>query len=182
MNPKAMQRCVAFVFVLAVAFGQSAPVRAWSTACNAAIPATMVDTVTSSTAYPGMRFRFRITISANLNGHLAPAGAIGYGFVREVTAASNRDRNGSLILAPREIVYGKQHIPVIADPRDTALWAPATTAADRASGYLPIPGIIRTAVNQVRNGKNVTIGPGFHFHVIALGDPRNSAPCRKVGN
>jgi hypothetical protein len=178
-----MQRCVAFLFALAWSFaGSEAPARAWVTACNAAIPVTMVDSIDSGTAYAGMRFRFRVTVAANLNGHLVPAGTIGYGFVREVSAASNRNRNGSLVLEPREVLYKNQHIQVMADPRDTAQWAPATTVADRASGYLPIPGIVRTAVNQVRNGKNVTIGPGFHFHIIALGDPRNTSPCRKVGS
>ena len=56
------------------------------------------------------------------------------------------------------------------------------TLTERATGYIPVPGIIRTAVNEVRHGKDVIIGPGFDFRVIPIGDPRKSHPCRKVGN
>lgn len=177
-----MQRCVVFFLLWALAFGTSAlPARAWQTVCNAPIPVTMFDSVDSGSAYPGMRFRFRLTQTSNLNGHVVPVDTIGFGFVRAVTGASNRNRDGSLVLEPREIVYKNLHIQVMADPLEASLFSPSQTAADRASGYLPIPGIVRTAVNEVRNGRNITIGPGFNFHVIALGDPRTTAPCRKVG-
>jgi len=157
------------------------PARAWATVCNVPIPATMVDTVDSATAFPGMPFRFKLTVTARIDNVLVPQGTIGYGIVREVTAASNHDRNGSLVLEMREIPYRNKTIQIMADPRDTALWAPAATIAERATNYLPIPGIVRTAVNEVRNGKNVTIGPGFNFHIVALGPPKAIAPCRKVG-
>ena len=154
---------------------------AWVLVCSAPIPATMVDSVDSGTAYPGMTFRFKTTIAARIDGVLVPSGTIGYGVVREVSAASNRNRNGSLILEMRTLYVGDRKIPVIADPRDSSLWAPATTLEQRAEGYLPIPGIVRTAVNEVRNGRNVTIGPGFTFHILSLPDPRKSGPCHKVG-
>jgi len=157
------------------------PARAWKLVCEAAIPVTMLDRIDSAVAYPGERFRFKTTVAARINGHLVPAGTTGYGYVREVSAASNRDRNGSLILEPRELVYHGMHIQVMADPRDSALWAPAETLTEKATGYLPIPGLIRTVVNTVRNGKNVTIGPGFKFHVVGIADITNSQPCHKVG-
>jgi hypothetical protein len=150
--------------------------------CNAAISATMVDSVSSGSAYPGLVFRFKITVDANILGTIVPANTIGYGYVREVTAASNHNRNGSLVLDMRELSYKNKAVQVINDPRDSSIWAPAGTVTDRASGYLPIPGLIRTAVNEVRHGKDVTIGPGFNFHVIGWGDPRKMHPCRKVGN
>jgi hypothetical protein len=156
-------------------------VRAWDLVCEAAIPVTMLDKVDSATAYPGMLFRFKTTIIARIDDVLVPQGAIGYGIVREVTAASNHDRNGSLTLEIRQIVLGKRILQLMADPRETSLWAPAMTATERATGYLPIPGIVRTAVNEVRWGRNVVIGPGFNFHIVGLGDPRNLAPCHKVG-
>lgn len=149
--------------------------------CNAAIPATMVDTISSATAYPGEVFRFKITTSANILGTIVPEDTIGYGYVREVSAASNHDRNGSLSLDMREVIYHNKEIQVINDPRDTAIWAPAETMTERATGYLPIPGLVRQAVNEVRHGKDVTLGPGFSFHVIGWGDPRKMHPCRKVG-
>ncbi len=157
------------------------PARAWTLVCEAGIPATMIDKVDSATAYPGMPFRFRITQPSNIGGHLVKTGTIGYGFVREASAASNRNRNGSLVLEMREVVSGKTHIQVMADPRETSLWAPATSIAEKATGYIPIAGLIRTAVNEVRNGRNVTIGPGFNFHVVAVGDAAKMQPCHKVG-
>ncbi|HUA07983.1 MAG TPA: hypothetical protein VMA98_01840 [Candidatus Acidoferrales bacterium] len=168
--------------MLALALGlASAPARAWDLVCSAAIPATMIDKVDSATAYPGMPFRFKITITARIDNILVPENTIGYGIVREVTPAGNHDRNGSLVLEMRELVYGKQVIQVMADPRDTGIWAPAQTITEAATGYLPIPGIVRTAVDDVRYGKNVTIGPGLTFHIVGLPDPRKDSPCHKVG-
>lgn len=159
----------------------TARAHAWETVCSLSIPATMVDSVDSATAYPGMGFRFKITSDVNFFGTIIPQDATGYGYVVEVSGASNRDRNGSLILDMRSIEYNNRFYQVMIDPRDSTTWAPATTIGERASDYLPIPGIVRTAVNEVRDGKNITIGPGFHFRVIALGDPRKYQPCRKVG-
>jgi hypothetical protein len=159
----------------------STQARAWALVCSAPIPATMVDKVDSATAYPGMTFRFKITVTARVDGVLLPDGTIGYGVVREVSAASNRARNGTLVLEMRNLYSGNQTIPVTADPRETSLWAPAATVEEAAEGYLPIPGIVRTAVDEVRNGRNVTIGPGFDFHILSLPDPRNGGPCHKVG-
>jgi len=170
-----------FALLCTMLWISATPARAWKLVCEAAIPVTMLDSIDSSVAYPGERFRFKLTITARVNGHLLPAGTIGYGYVREVSAASNRDRNGSLILEPREFVYRGMHVQVMADPRDSSIWAPAQTLAERATGYLPIPGLVRTVVNTVRDGRNVTIGPGFTFHVVGIADITNSQPCHKVG-
>jgi len=141
----------------------------------------MIDKVDSATAYAGMVFRFKITITARIDDILVPQNTIGYGVVREVTAAGSHDRNGSLVLEMRELVYGNRVIQVMADPRDTSIWAPAQTITEAASGYLPVPGIVRTAVNDVRHGRNVTVGPGLTFHIVGLPDPRKDSPCHKVG-
>lgn len=170
-----------FLCTLAALLAPAAPLRAWQTQCNAAISATMVDSVSSGTAYPGMKFRFETTETGNFLGTVVPRGTIGYGYVRAVTGASNRNRNGSLILEMRELVYRDRLIEVMVDPQSSAVWAPAMTMTDRATSYIPIAGLIRTAVNEVRNGKNITIGPGFAFKVVALGNPRTTSPCRKVG-
>lgn len=155
---------------------------AWTTTCSAPIPATMVDTVNSASAYPGQIFRWKITVAARIDNVLVPQDTIGYGVVREVTAASNHNRNGSLVLEMREIYYDHQMLQVMVDPRETAIWAPATTLTERATRYIPVPGIVRTAVNEFRDGRNVTIGPGLHFHVLSLPDPRTGSPCHKVGS
>jgi hypothetical protein len=141
----------------------------------------MVDSVDSATAYPGMRFRFRITTDVNFFDTIIPIDTIGYGYVREASAASNRARNGSLLLEMRALIYKNREYQVMVDPRESGVWAPAQTISERASDFAPIPGIVRTAVNEVRNGKNIVIGPGFTFHVVGLGDPRKMQPCRKVG-
>jgi hypothetical protein len=154
---------------------------AWVLTCSAPIPATMVDSVKSATAYPGQIFRWKITVTARIDDVLVPKGTIGYGVVREVSAASNRDRNGSLELEMRDIYYDGQTLQVMADPRETGVWAPAKTLEQRAEGYVPIPGIVRTAVNEVRHGRNVTIGPGLTFHILSFPDPRTTSPCHKVG-
>lgn len=164
-----------FLFLAALALAP--PAHAATLRCVTAIPVTMIDAISSGTAAPGQRFRFKTT-SAVLFGHvMIPKDTLGYGFVREVSAASNRMRNGSLVLEPRQLVAGKRHLPVMADPRESTLWAPAATMVDRASGYLPIPGILRTAVGEVSQGKNVTIGPGFRFHVLPLNDQTLQEPC-----
>lgn len=157
------------------------PAPAWTIVCEAGIPATMVDSVDSKTAYIGMPFRFKITSPANINGHDVSPGTIGYGYVRQASPASNRNRNGSLVLEVREVVDGHTHLQVMADPREASLWAPATSVAEKAEGYVPFAGLIRTAANEVRNGRNVSLGPGFNFHVVAIGDVTKMQPCHKVG-
>ncbi|HTX57854.1 MAG TPA: hypothetical protein VMD47_12215 [Candidatus Acidoferrales bacterium] len=174
-----MRRIIALTFVLVALSRVNA--RAWALVCEVPYPVTMVDRVDSATAFPGMVFRFKLTQTVRIGDELVPVNTIGYGVVREVTAASNHDRNGSLTLEPRELIFGKQILQVMADPREGSLWAPAQTLIERGTNYLPIPGIVRTAVNEVRWGKNVVIGPGFNFHVVSLGDARNLAPCHKVG-
>jgi hypothetical protein len=176
--PSARRYLIFFLLACALA---SRPARAWDVVCEAAIPATMLDKIDSATAYAGMIFRFKITITARIDDILVPQNTIGYGVVREVTAAGNHDRNGSLVLEIRQLVYGKHILQVMADPRDTSIWAPAKTITEAASGYLPVPGIVRTAVNDIRYGKNVTVGPGLNFHIIGLPDPRKDSPCHKVG-
>jgi hypothetical protein len=158
-----------------------APAHAYDVICEAAIPATMVDKIDSATAYPGMPFRFKITITARIDDVLVPENTIGYGVVREATAAGAHNRNGSIVLEMRELVLGKRLLQVMADPRDTSIWAPAATITEAATGYLPVPGIVRTAVDDVRHGRNVVVGPGLVFHIVGLPDPRNLAPCHKVG-
>ena len=170
-----------FLVFVALVLLASAPAGAWDLVCEAAIPATMIDKIDSATAYPGMPFRFKITITARIDDILVPENTVGYGIVREATPAGNHNRNGSLVLEMRELVYGKKVIEVMADPRDTGVWAPAQTITEAASGYLPIPGIVRTAVDDVRFGKNVTVGPGVTFHIVGLPDSRKEWPCHKVG-
>jgi hypothetical protein len=76
----------------------------------------MIDKIDSATAVPGTTFRFKITITARIDDILVPENTIGYGVVREVTSAGGHDRNGSLVLEMRELVYGKRIIQVMADP------------------------------------------------------------------
>jgi len=178
---KALSARLAAFFLCALALASAYPARAWDDICTAPIPAAMVDSVNSATAYPGQIFRFKITITARIDNVLVPEDTIGYGVVREVTPAGGHDVNGSLVLEMRELVYGKQILQVMADPRDTAIWAPAATFLEAASGYAPVPGIARTVVNDVRHGKNVIVGPGLVFHIIGFPDPRNNSPCHKVG-
>jgi hypothetical protein len=141
----------------------------------------MVDKLDSATAVPGTIFRFKTTITARIDDVLVPENTIGYGIVREVTPAGGHDRNGSLVLEFRELVYDNQILQVMADPRDVPMWEPQETVTEAAGDLAPVPGFVRTAVNAVRHGRNVTLGPGLIFHIVGLPDPRNQAPCHKVG-
>jgi hypothetical protein len=141
----------------------------------------MVDKLDSASAVPGTTFRFKTTITARIDDVLVPEDTIGYGIIREVTPAGSHDRNGSLVLDFRELVDGNQILPVMADPRDIPMWEPQETLPEAAGDLAPIPGFVRTAVNAVRYGRNVIVGPGVVFHIVGLPDPRNEAPCHKVG-
>jgi hypothetical protein len=137
----------------------------------------MVDTLDSAATYPGERFRFKTAAASIVRGVRVPKGSIGWGIVRTSAAASNRARNGQIGLEPRYLVVGSKTIQVSGDPREPAIASHGQTIAEKGAGYVPIVGLVRSAVNTVRNGTNITLGPGFVFHVIPIGDLRDVSPC-----
>ena len=148
--------------------------------CPAAIPANMVDYVKSADARIGMVFRFETTSVADVDGVTIPAGTRGYGVVRAASSAGRRNRNGTLTLDARYLALPKgQRVEVMMDPHLPTDLNPATTLIERGIGMVPnpIPGLAMTVINYERFGKNITIGPGFLFHVIPVGDLAKAQPC-----
>jgi hypothetical protein len=144
--------------------------------CGPSIPATMIDTMSSAHSFPGERFRFKTTAPATHGDIDIPMGTLGWGIVRYVHHAETHNRGGLIVLEPRELVVGTTEVNIMADPRETAEFAPASTLAEEALGLAPI-GLLGTAINLGRFGRDVTLGPGFNFHVIIVDDIAEKEPC-----
>lgn len=147
--------------------------------CGPAIPATMLDTMSTAHAYPGERFRFMTTAPAKHAGLELPIGTKGWGIVRYVQHARTRNRGGLIVLEPRILVVGSTELNVMADPRETAEFAPAYTLAEEGLGLTPI-GVVRTAIDLARYGREVMLGPGFNFHIIIVDDIAENEPCMHI--
>lgn len=158
------------LFVISVA-----PVTADVT-CDLTIPATMVDTMDSAHSYAGEHFRFKTTAHAAFGDLEIPENTPGWGVVRYVQGAKSRNRTGLIILEPRFLSIGENHIAVMSDPRETAEYAHSATLTDQGIGMIPI-GALQTAIHYLRPGVNVKLGPGFKFHVVVMGDIATSEPC-----
>ena len=153
------------------------PARAGLT-CYPQLPATMIDTVTSQSGYSGQVFRFRITAATASNGVTFPAGAIGYGIVLQAIPASNRARNGIVVLEPRYVLVGGEKIEVTGNPSDAEILSHQPSVLSRGAGAIPIPGV-GLAANEAIHGTDITIGPGYAFHVVPVGTLSKRGPCVK---
>ncbi len=137
----------------------------------------MVDTLDSAKTFPGERFRFKTTAASIVRGVRIPAGTTGWGIVSFSAAASNRARNGAIALEPRYLIVGSRIVQVAADPREATIQSHGQTMAEKGAGFIPIIGLVKSAVNTVRNGTNIRVGPGFVFHLIGVGDLTDVSPC-----
>jgi hypothetical protein len=162
-----------------------APARA-TKVCAYAIAAEMLDKVASATARVGDPFRFRTTEEMTLdNGMTIPAGTLGYGIIREASAASRHDHNGVIALEPRYLIVekpngeGADRVEVAMNPTLPLAYTPDQTMIEKGISHvpLPVPGLVMTGVNTIRWGKNITIGPGFAFSVLPVGNLARSPVC-----
>jgi hypothetical protein len=135
----------------------------------------MVDSIDSGKARAGTVFRFRVTEdAARDDGVKIPAGSIGYGVIRGASSAGRHNRDGMLSLEPRYVVVpqkrGSQKVEVTMSPLLPVQWTPSEPLLNKAASHvpLPVPGLIMTGVNQVRWGRNITLGPGFTFIVLPV--------------
>jgi hypothetical protein len=144
--------------------------------CYRLVPATMLTTVTSASGYSGEVFRFKTTATVVSNGVSIPAGALGYGIVLSAVPASNRARNGIVVLEARYVVAGGRQIQVTGDPRDASILTHGASALGVGTGAIPVPGL-GLAVNEAIKGTDITIGPGYNFHVVPIGDLQSRGPC-----
>jgi hypothetical protein len=160
--------------IAALAASAPQPARA-AKICAWSIPVEMVDKVFSGTARPGTVFRFRVTAdAAREDGVKIPAGSMGYGVIRSASSAGRHDHDGMLALEPRYLVVSKPpgsvRVDVTMNPTLPVQWTPSEPLLNKAASHvpLPIPGLIMTGVNQVRWGRNITLGPGFTFTVLPV--------------
>ena len=151
--------------------------------CAFAVPAAMVDKVFSGTARAGQPFRFKVSQDAVLDdGTPVPEGTIGYGIISEASAASRGNKDGLIALEPRYLVVpkpkgGYMRVQVTMNPTLPVVWSPNEPLLRAAANALPIPGIIMSGVNSVRWGRNITLGPGFVFSVIAVDNLERGPVC-----
>ena len=153
----------------------AAPARAGLT-CYAEIPVTMLTSVTSAAGFSGQAFRFKTTQSITSNGTYVPSGTVGYGVVLDSVPASNRARNGVIVLAPRFLMLNGSEFQVAGDPRDASVLTHGPNPVSEGAGAIPVPGL-GFAVKEVTNGTNITIGPGYRFHVVPIGNLLQRGPC-----
>lgn len=151
--------------------------------CAFAVPAAMADKVFSGTARAGQPFRFKVSQDAVLDdGTPVPEGTIGYGIISEASAASRGNKDGLIALEPRYLVVPKPkggfvRVQVTMNPTLPVVWSPNEPLLRAAANALPIPGIIMSGVNSVRWGRNITLGPGFVFSVIAVDNLERGPVC-----
>ncbi len=161
----------------------TAPSRA-AKVCAYAMPADMVSSVSSGSSKAGEQFRFRIGEDIQLDdGTAVPAGTLGYGIVRAASSAGRHNRDGMVALEPRYLVLpngsGVKRIEVTMNPMLPATWSPSEPLLNKAVSHvpLPVPGLVMTGVNTLRWGRNITLGPGFRFTVIPVGNLARGAVC-----
>jgi hypothetical protein len=166
----------ALLAIALLQFATSVAPAAADVSCDVTIPATMVDTMDSAHSYSGEHFRFKTTARATFGDLEIPENTEGWGVVRYVQGAKSRNRTGLILLEPRYLSIGETHLSVMSDPRETAEFAHSATLTDEGLSMIPI-GLFQTAMHYIRPGSNVTLGPGFKFHVVVMGDLATSEPC-----
>jgi hypothetical protein len=144
--------------------------------CYPLIPATMLTTVASANGFSGQVFRFKTIGAVTSNGILVPAGTLGYGIVLSAIPASNRARNGIVVLEARYLIIGGERVQVTGDPRDGSILSHGASLFGIGAGAIPVPGL-GFALDEAIRGTNITIGPGYNFHVVPIGDLQERGPC-----
>jgi hypothetical protein len=177
---------LALATLLAVASLGSRPARA-ERICAFSIPVEMVDKVYSGNARPGAPFRFKVDAATQLDdGTTLPAGTIGYGVVRSASPAGRHNHDGMLAIEPRYLVVpGKAKrapgrvVSVTMNPQLPVAWTPSEPLLQKGASHipLPVPGLAMTAVNTVRWGRNITLGPGFTFTVLPVANLARGPVC-----
>ena len=166
------------IAVVAFVLG-TAPARA-DLQCYTLIPATMLTTVSSAGGYSGQVFQFRTTAAASSNGIEVPAGSPGYGVVLSAVPASNRARNGIVVLEARFLVVDGQQVQVTGDPQDASILTHGASVLGTGAGAIPVPGL-GLAIDEAIKGTNITVGPGYNFHVVPIGNLQERGPCVQNG-
>jgi hypothetical protein len=153
--------------------------------CYASIQVGMVDKVYSGTSRSGGVFRFKVVESQTLDdGTMIPVGTLGYGVIRYADAAGPHAHDGMLALEPRYLVVpkpqgGVKRVEVTMNPTLPVTYTPAGLLSQgmSAAQSVPVAGLAVTAVNVVRWGRNLTLGPGFEFSVLPVDNLARGPVC-----
>lgn len=165
---------VALLLAALALVGTPAPVRA-ELQCYPLIPVQMLSSVNSAAGFSGQVFRFKTTAVVSSNGTLFPAGTPGYGVVLSAIPASNRARNGIVILEPRFLLVDGQQVQIAGDPADASILTHDPSAVALGARVLPFGAGI--AASEAIDGTNITVGPGYAFHVVPVGNLQERGPC-----
>lgn len=168
-------RSFAVAFLLALAVAGTAVRSDAALSCYSLIPVQMLTTVSSAEGFSGQVFQFKTTETVSSNGTTFPAGTIGYGAVLNAIPASNRARNGIVILEPRFVLVDGQQIQVAGAPIDASILTHDPSAVALGVRVLPFGSGI--AANEAIDGTNITVGPGYVFHVVPVGNLQERGPC-----
>jgi hypothetical protein len=150
--------------------------------CALAVSAEMVDKVESRTARAGGDFRFKTTQPMMLDdGTMVPAGTLGYGLIRYATSAGRASRDGMLSLEPRYLTLSSKgsakRVDVTMTPTLPVTWSPNDLLNAASRVPIPVAGLVMTGVNAIRRGRDITLGPGFTFSVIPIGNLAKAPIC-----
>ena len=143
--------------------------------CYALIPADMISTVNSQQGFSGQVFAFKTTQTVESDGFTVPAGTLGYGVVLNAIPASNRARNGIIVLEPRFVIVDGQQVQVAGDPADASILTHDPSVAALGARVIPFGGGI--AADEAIKGQDITIGPGYTFHIVPIGNLQERGPC-----
>ena len=143
--------------------------------CYPLIPAEMLTTVNSAQGFSGQVFQFKTTETVSSNGFTFPAGTRGYGVVLNAIPASNRARNGIIILEPRFLLVDGQQVQIAGDPADASVLTHDPSALQLGLRVIPYGGGF--AASEAVNGTNITVGPGYMFHIVPIGNLQERGPC-----
>ncbi len=154
----------------------AAPARAGATLqCYPLIPAEMLTTVNSAEGFSGQVFQFKTTATVSSDGFEFPAGTLGYGVVLNAIPASNRARNGIVVLEPRFLLVNGQEVQVAGDPADASVLTHDPSVFQMGLRAIPYGGGI--VATEAVNGTNITVGPGYAFHIVPIGNLQERGPC-----
>lgn len=161
------------VFVLFAVAGTAAPGRALT--CYTLIPAEMMSTVNSAQGFSGQVFEFKTSATVTSDGTEIPAGSLGYGVVLNAIPASNRARNGIIILEPRFLIVNGQQIQVAGDPADASILTHDPSVVALGAKVIPFGGNV--VANEAIKGTDIQVGPGYDFHIVPIGNLQERGPC-----
>ena len=85
-------------------------------------------------------------------------------------------RNGVIVLEPRFLLAGNQEVQIAGDPRDASILTHGASVVTQGAGAVPLPGF-GAVFSEAEKGSNITIRPGYNFHIVPIGNLQERGPC-----